>query len=299
MMATELTWIANVPVSVLHACEAVALERPIVHAQLADLLRPGAMALVQRLKAIDLDAELFFRTAIPLAYHEPGERRLVENALRRVAGNQGRDDVLSEMAAALAQCRQVTIKAQPTLLDELALRSGPLREQWEARGPGLLAGIARRTDANLMVDAAMVFIVQPICGGAGHAHLTNNSVRIEAVLANPFADLPEIVRLGWLISTLQGDLPQYNESLRPEHRSLLPALAMIPPTLEAAADVELVGDSPQVLESTLQRWTTLGDQCASYAATLAQWWRIYRDLRPPWPTALVALEQLVVENRAT
>jgi hypothetical protein len=106
------------------------------------------------------------------------------------------------------------------------------------------------------------------------------------------------VRLGWLLSTLHGDLPHYCESLRPEHRQVLPALAMIPATLEAAADVEIVAESPQQLETTLERWTTLRSARQVYAKTLPQWWKAYRDLRPPWPMALRALEQLVDENRA-
>ena len=51
-----------------------------------------------------------------------------------------------------------------------------------------------------MLPQCDVLLIHPALGGAGEAHLAYNSVRIEAVLANPNADLPEVVRLAWLIA---------------------------------------------------------------------------------------------------
>ena len=135
--------------------------------------------------------------------------------------------------------------SQPKLLDELELRAGPLREQWEGRGPGLLAGICRLTEPGILVERADVLVVYPVAGGGGTAHREHNAVSIEAVLANPLPQLPEVARLAWLIAQLNLDLPRYTETLRGSRR--VAALATIPPTLAAAADVELVQDDRATL----------------------------------------------------
>jgi len=53
-------------------------------------------------------------------------------------------------------------------------------------------------------------------GGAGAAQLRTNSVRLEAVLTHPDPQLPETLRLGWLLSQLNQDLPIYSDTIRPE-----------------------------------------------------------------------------------
>src|SRR5690606_23019649 len=98
-------------------------------------------------------------------------------------------------------------------LEELELRSAPLREQWEARGGGLLATLARLTTAGLVPEMADVILVHPVLGGGGAAHWQYNSVQFEAVLANPLAELPEVLRLGWLLAQLNFDLPLYEDHL--------------------------------------------------------------------------------------
>ena len=73
--------------------------------------------------------------------------------------------------------------ATPNLLDQLELRSWPLIEQWNARGPGIFTRLTAITKRTLAVESADVVLVYPALGGCGVAHLPYNSVRIEAVLA--------------------------------------------------------------------------------------------------------------------
>ena len=68
---------------------------------------------------------------------------------------------------------------------------------------------------------------------------------IEAVLANPRFELPEVVRLGWLLAMLNFDLARYRDPLSDAERVL--PLAMIPPVLAAAAEVELTRFDPATL----------------------------------------------------
>ena len=122
---------------------------------------------------------------------------MAEVALAKTIGRGNRfEATVSTLADCLAAVLAAQRSALPQLDDELALRELPLREQWEARGPGILTHVAQLTESGLYPEEAEVLLVHPALGGGGAAHLPYNSVRIEAVLANPHADLPEVVRLG-------------------------------------------------------------------------------------------------------
>ena len=167
-------------------------------------------------------------------------------------------------------------------------------------GPGLLAAIGRATDAELLVERADVLVVHAISGGGGQAYLPYNSVSIEAVLANPHAELPEVVRLGWLISTLQFDLPKFSEEIAPARLPVLAGLAMMPAALEAADYVELARNTPATLERALTAWelveTGQPGRAEALAATLDNWWRTFREAPTAWAIALRALDEMLSAN---
>ena len=68
-----------------------------------------------------------------------------------------------------------------------------------------MAAIGRLTERELVVERADVILVHPVLGGGGWAYPPYNAVCFEAVLANPIAELPEVVRLGWLLAQLNLD----------------------------------------------------------------------------------------------
>src|SRR5690606_11368832 len=138
--------------------------------------------------------------------------------------------------------------------EELELRSKPLRQQWQAYGPGLLNHLGRSTERELLVESAEVVLVLPAIGGHGVAHLGNNRVTLEAMLANPMPSLREIVRLAWLLSQLQLDLPRYSERIARDRLDGLAMHAMLPPSLDAAREVELVPAEPDLTFQALEGW---------------------------------------------
>src|SRR5262249_25208348 len=140
---------------------------------------------------------------------------------------------LSSLEAAFAA-------AVPSVVDELELRSGPLREQWEARGGGMLAAVERRAEPGLPGPEGEGGMNHPPLGGAGSANRAYNKVASEGCRANPIPELPEPARLGWLLSTLNLDLPKFTENIRRDRVTRLAMLAMLPPALAAAEEVELV-----------------------------------------------------------
>jgi hypothetical protein len=180
-------------------------------------------------------------------------------------------------------------------LEELRLRERPLRELFEARGPGLLAAVAELTDPAVIAGNASVLTVHPVSGGGGAAHLDYNSVRIEAVLANPIPELPEVVRLGWLLAQLQQDLPAIGESIHRDRLPAVAALAMLPPVLAAAERVELARCDRQTALLAIDSWRidTPPSWSADRAGPLWHWWESHQAAKPPWPVALAALDRMI------
>lgn len=290
-MSTSLDWLANRSVSCLHAAAAVAAGGPPANEPLARCLTPAVDALRHTLEG-RLPAGEFWRHAVPLALTAASNSELAERVLTRLLGRSRPDSLHAALSAALAQVASAYAAARPDVLDELALRAGPIRQQWEARGPGLLAAFARHTEPELLVAQAAILVVDPIQGGGGEAHPDYNSVRIEAVLANPSAELPETARLGWLLAMLNQDLPRYSERLPSGRAREVIALATLPPLLEAAVDVELVRPTPDTLRQAIAAWIGPKLDAALLADVTSAWWRTYAETRPAWEVALAALEQM-------
>lgn len=139
---------------------------------------------------------------------------------------------------------------------EFALRLGPLREHWEARGPGLLA-FAQRQRAWLEVPECVdVVLVAPVGGGGGRI-IASRQIELAAVLANPLPLLPEVTRLGWLILCLLVD-------------DVKESIGLIPVVLEAAEHVELAQLNETSVKCALQHWAT---ESEIGGPGLVEWWQ--------------------------
>ena len=140
---------------------------------------------------------------------------------------------------------------------EIALRLRPLREHWEARGPGLLTHIRSHFPWLEIPDQVVVQLVSPHNGGAGKI-LSHEKIQFEAVLFNPLPQLPEVVRLSWLCSCL--GLGGHRESV-----------AVIPLVIQAAQHVELATADESTIQCALNNWF---DERISFisASTLSAWW---------------------------
>jgi len=292
-MPTNLRWVASVSASCFHAAAAVDAGRSLVEPKLATALAPGVESLRASFDASGVARQRFLRHLVPLSAGIENNRELVSAAWRKSMGAAPDDVIVSPLAAALARLKYDFTSELPGLLDQLELRASPMMEQWEARGPGLLASVGRLTEADLVVEAADVILVYPALGGGGEAHLAYNSVRIEAVLANPHAQLPEVVRLAWLISQLSLDLPKYSEKIEGMRLPRVAALAMIPPVLSAAEQVELARYDDATLRLALQAWGVADTDVENVAGTLDTWWRTYTEASMPFAVALVALDKML------
>jgi len=266
--------------------------------------RREVASLAAYLAAQRIEPEPLFAHLAALAPSIDARRDLAHAALTKLYGRARAESLAPPGAAAglvghMAACERTYAAAQPKLLDELRLRTGPLRELWEARGPGMLAGIGRRTDRSLIVEAATVALVPPLSStGGGEAYAPTNVVRFEAVLANPIGRLPETVRLAWLLSQLATDQVEFPAPLKSGSARELVAAAMLPATLEAAADLEVAGDDPALLVTAAEAWNIPVLAEAGRVDTLRTWWKLasgdprFKGL--PWNGRLIALDTMLV-----
>ena len=293
----ELRWIASSSASALHASAAIGAGEKLVDESLAKVLAEPTAEIERELAAAGVGAEAFWKHVVPLAAGIENNRQLADVVLKKIVGLSARRDLLAQaLSHRIADLEKAFREACPHVVEELELRSGPLRKQWEARGKGLLRRLGERTEPDLLVERAEVVLVYPAKGGSGAVHLAYNSVRIEAVLADPHAELPEAVRLAWLVAQLNIDLPRYSERLDSKNVLRLAGLAMLPPVLEAANYVEWVGPLAQCLPPALSVWCKEAAPKET-AQVVFNWWQTFVETRPAWSVALMALERMLGESR--
>ena len=284
----DVTWLANASASALHAACALLRGDVLFDVRLAELLDEPVDHLRAELDRLRLPAQAFFEHAIPLSAGIGNNAALAETALVKVAG-RGAQGKASGLAQAIGQCETAYLAVHPRAADELALRIGPMREQWEARGPGVLFGVVRLTEPGLLVEQAQIMGLEPVLGGGGRAHPSYNMVSIEAVLANPHAGLPEVVRLAWLLAQLQLDVPRYQGEMARDRALHVGAIGLLPAVVAAAEEVELVGGREAAIETAIEAWRLEGVR----SGPLLDWWDTYVADRPAWPVAVAALDRML------
>jgi hypothetical protein len=294
-MAIDLRWVASSSASCFHLAAEFCVGREPVDARVAQAVAEPIMALAREIDAGQIPTEPFWQHLLPLSAGIENNTQLAELVLRKTVGPGVRAETLAPaMAGRFSDLEVAYRRALPDLADQLALRAGPLRSDWEARGPGLLAAIARMTDERVAVERADVILVQPASGGGGAAHLPYNSVTIETVAANPNEQLPEPVRLGWMLSQLNLDLPMFSETIPRDRLPLVAGLAMAPFALTAAEQVGWVGAVDVALIETAIQWWRLPVASPTETATAVErWFSGYGASKPNLGVALTALDRLV------
>lgn len=288
----NLKWLTDLGTSALHAAAAFARGHLFADSRLAEVIAEPAQSLRQTILATGVPNVLLWRNLVGLSATIDNNHQLAEVALRKTGGAGLAELHASRLTAHVLALESAVRQAYPDLLDELALRTGPLQRQWEAVGPGLLHQIAELSDERLLVPRADVLLVQPALGGGGEAHLLFNSVRIEAVLVDPQAGLPEVLRLGWLLSQLNTDLPIFGEAINAHRLPLIAELAMIPLVLQAAERAGLAQLDQSTLDLAINTWHVVTPADMDPVERLWRWWETYADTRPAWNVAFAALDRM-------
>lgn len=298
----QLRWRWMEDLSALHAAWCIA-HFPERCEHCGDGLREAATQLDQLGQTlVAVPRSWFWYLALELSIEGQRNQDLAERLLVRLNGPAMRNTpTTNNLVAAIGAVEREFRRQFPNFQSEIQLRKEPIKQLWEAHGPGLLFQVGRTTEPQLLVDSAEVFLVQPVLGGAGAAHLGTNRVHLEGVLTHADPQLPETLRLAWLLSQLHCDLPMHSDRINTQNLQQLAGLAFVPPVLLGAAELGLADFSIDALERAIRVWAIpTGNQgCRATAEVLMVWWDTYSGVaagaedRAAWNTALTGLDRLL------
>lgn len=292
----KLVWKTSPSATCLHTAACFAEGLPIADESVAAEMGGPIEQFLAELELCDWPSLEVLPTLTALASEIGNNRQLAQQTATRLWGRESTsEDRISRVAGAASDLEAALQRFLPNAEEELAVRVRPLREQWESRGPGLMRQIARLSDERLVAPTAEVVLVTPIVGGHGRAHLFCNRVTFEAVLVNPNPQLPETLRLAWLLAQLNQDLPALSEHLPRTRLSEVAALATLPLVLAAAEMVELAQLDAGTLQAALECWHFSPELPGDVDSRLLDWWRTYAARDTRWAVALKALDALLAE----
>ncbi len=230
--------------------------------------------------------------------------------LGRRAADTDRADTASPVARFdEAQWAQAALDAAlPGWEEQLAARTRPLRELWQARGPGFLRQLLRqlpprdsRTPPSLGGESPdwPVLAVHPLSGGHGLLLPDQRTLLLEAMLTDADDRLPEILRLAWLVaqralaeSPAADSLPApvisgpdvsgpHNTGPSGDCPSTRPLAALLL-TLLLANDLEWMPVTPGHFGLALRSWAVASnDRLPRLEERFRGWWNA-SDTAPDW-----------------
>ncbi|QDV25001.1 hypothetical protein [Aureliella helgolandensis] len=288
----ELQWGSHPTMSALHATWCLATtDGPFNPRAMA--LKNAAQELKSTLTSMRVQRDLAWEELLCLAPDEEGIPDFVARFCRKCGCDT--DPNLNLLEHALRRVLVDFRQAFPKNPEEMRVRTGPLKLQWDARGPGLLHTIGRFTVPDLIVESARILLVQPILSGAGYVHFRTNRVHTEALLTDDDPELPEILRIAWMLAQLDFERSVYVDLVNRRRLNLLAGLAMLPAALMAADYLEMGHYSTQSLRKALVQWRVApaGYDVDAIIQILTTWWETYDVDRPEWRIALGALSRLL------
>jgi hypothetical protein len=288
----ELQWKANANLSAMHTAWCIAQFPEYVH-QCDERLRLAGLTLDGLSEQFRVPKQRFWEQLLTLAPTVDFSGDLAERLMVRVG--LASDTQRSLLASALKDARRLFDAAYPKYVQEVPLRAGPLRSLWEAQGPGILHFIRRLTQEDLIVGHAEVVLVQPIVGGIGYAHLQTNRIHLEGLLTNADPELPETLRVAWLLAQLDFERPVYSEMINAFRLRPVAGLSLLPAVLQAGEELELCRYAPELLEKAIQLWhvDTFGLAPNVAAQVVSTWWETYQVSRPEWRIALTGIDRML------
>jgi len=285
----ELRWKISDSASCFHAAGALASGRQLVDIQLAATLQPALEEFLVECQRLGCEAARLLDLLAMLGADIDNNQQLAGLALSKFFGRRPTEVEVSGLSRQITALEHVYLQIRPQIAEELVLRAQPLREQWEARGAGLLIQLEQLIEPLVIAEAATAVIVQPVLGGFGAALIPSNLVRIEGVIADPLPKLPETVRLAWLLSQLNLDLPVLQDHLQRTRLFEVGRLAFLPAVLTAAEKVELVHNAEGLLPAALEAWGMESE----LAPPVQAWWDTYCASKPRLVVALAALDEML------
>ena len=89
-------------------------------------------------------------------------------------------------------------------------------------------------------------------------------------------------------------VPRFSETVRRNPLPVVAGLALVPVVLAAAEVAELARCDGATIDLAVRSWLRPAAADADgWSAVVGEWWEVYRTMRPRWPTALQALDNLL------
>jgi hypothetical protein len=301
---TRLRWTTGERLTPIHAAKCFSLGVRGVDPSIARVITEPLTELNGRLAAVDLDLNIFWSRLVRSIAGGDSDHEACASALIAAGCSPlSIDATANAIHSQLAEIRQIHHERYPKLADQLLLRGRPLRDQWDGFGAGLLKRIGKLTHPSFLPKDITAILISPYRGGDGDLDASAGRIWIEAMLTNPVADIPEVLRLVWLVAQvgLIGALNTGSEDshgdpwVAPARVPRVASLAMMVLTLEAGVYLELVpstSDSlPLMFAKAAQAWRIPMD--GPTVDTLENWWRQFQDLQTTPPVTLKALDRML------
>jgi len=295
----HLTWTPNLSASALHASESICLyANRLTDRRVEQAIGSYAIELGKWIdRNATPDAPRFWKVLIGNAAMIESNSELARAVVRKTSLQLTEDNAIFQLEGFITDIEAAYRQLFPKFLEQVPLRARPLQEQWLGFGSGLVAHFGRLTQKNLLVEEARIVLMQPALGGAGVAHFDQNLVRMEAVMTNPMVELPEVVRLLWLVAQLNLDLTIFSQTLDRGLLARLAPLAMLPPALAAAEVMEMSKCDESDAELAIEHWHIPiprdMDIHNHIVPAMMDWWETYLQTRPEWSTALLAFAKML------
>ncbi|QEG39470.1 hypothetical protein [Roseimaritima ulvae] len=289
---TNIKWTFSAPGSILYAAGVVAQNQAVSDAAIDELLIQPVSDINSQLGMADLDLGQFWSSLVASGFENGDDVQRCEAALLDADCSPLSADTLARnIAGKLTDIRLAFNERFPKLAEQLPLRGGPLKTSWEERGPGLLVQITNRTHPGLLPKRASIQLVQPIRGGGGDIDPRRLTLWVEAMLTNVDTNVPEVLRVAWLLARLGMAHGSGNRMVDPDHLPAIAAVALVPIVLSAGQELDLVPPGPLPIEAALKLWQQAPNP--STTAVLNDWWQQWTTAEMPFPVALKALDRML------
>lgn len=275
--------------SFFHAAAVIALVGESIDPKTAKSLSAACSVINERLELAEVDIVGFWRGLVSQLTTDDAQR--VETALLAAdCPELGTDSLAPVILGRLADARLSYREAFPKLADQLPLRARPLKELWEAVGPGLLRLIGKKTVEAMIPARTTLHWVQPVRGGDGGLIDKTDAIWIEAMLTHPDSTIPETLRIAWLVARKGLDRMQGARDVEAERLPRAAALALLPTVLAAGEELDLCRLTATTIERAAALWHVDRD-----CDTLLRWWGQMEHTPLPLPVAIKALDKMLAE----
>ncbi|TWT59282.1 hypothetical protein CA85_39780 [Allorhodopirellula solitaria] len=305
-------------------------ELPLKNSAASSTFVHESQRVAERLISASVDEGLFWEQLsdelVSAANDAPLTPALCEVALLRAGHSQLQSDqTAASVHRSLDSCRRLLANDQPRLADQLRLRYAPLKQAYEAYGPGLLRSIGNQIwsgspPKDWWPGRVSVHAVQPLQTGAAGRSSYQGSVWIEAVLTDISPAVPEWLRLVYQLTQMAIDThTRTHASGMREGRSAadgksaieLPwSLGTIPLIFDRAGEAGMIPANSMPIATAIDLGWASDDPTAAallvrnatseeLSRVLEDWWDATGRTTPVFPVALKNLSARLAELTQT